>query len=323
MLSVLIAFGIFLTVVLVIEGSYYAYFSYSRRGRDLQRIKYRLQDWPTPNQQRPVTIVRKDVFSDIPWLDDLMKHQWNLGWLSRLHMQAAARTSIGTYLLMSAVCAGMGSLVPIFWHAQVLLVLGSGLVGASLPILSLYRLKKKRMDLFGRQLPDALDLMARALRAGHAFFVGMKLIGEECADPIGGEFKRAFDEISMGVSVPDALQNLAYRIDSPDLRFFVTAISVQRETGGNLAEIIELLAGMIRKRFQLYEKIRALSAEGRLSAYILFGLPFLVGTVLHVINPDYMDVLFTDPLGQKIVAVGLILMAIGALATKKMIAIKV
>lgn len=323
MLSVLIAFGIFLTIVLAIEGSYYAYYAYSRRGKYLQRIKYRLQDWPTPDQQQSVMIVRKEVFSDIPWLDGWLKRSWNLGWLSRLHTQAAARTSIGAYILMSAVCGGGGLLLPSLWHAPVLLMLAGGLIGGSLPILSLYRLKKKRMDMFAHQLPDALDLMARALRAGHAFFVGMKLVGEECADPIGGEFKRAFDEISMGVSVPEALQNLAHRVDSPDLRFFVTAISVQRETGGNLAEIVELLGSLIRKRFQLYEKIRALSAEGKLSAYILFGLPFLVGTVLHVINPNYMDVLFTDPLGQKIIAVGLVLMTTGALVTKKMIAMKV
>lgn len=320
----LIAFGIFLTIVLVLEGAYYAYRVFSRAGRSAERIRERLQEWPRPDQPKPVEIRRKEVLSDIPWLNAwATKRRWQLGWLTRWHAQAAPRMALRTYLLLSAGLASVGFLLPGLWSAPLGLLLAGGVTGAALPFVWLYSQKQRRMAAFERQLPDALDLIARALRSGHAFFVGLKLVGEEFTDPIGSEFKRAFDEVSMGISVPEALENLAKRVDCPDLRFFVTAVSVQRETGGNLAEVIEVLSGLIRKRFALYEKIRALSAEGRLSAYILFTLPLFVGTVLHVINPDYMRVLFTDPVGLNMLIAGLVMMTFGILVTKKLIVIKV
>jgi len=179
------------------------------------------------------------------------------------------------------------------------------------------------MAKFQRQLPEALELIARALRAGHAFFVGLKLVGEEFPEPIGPEFKRAFDEVSMGISVPQALQNLADRVDCIDVKFFVTSVSVQRETGGNLAEIIESLGHVIRKRFELYMKIAALSAEGRVSAIILFALPLVLGLFLYRMNPEYIGVLFTDPIGHTMLMTGSALMIIGAFITRKMINIEV
>jgi tight adherence protein B len=179
------------------------------------------------------------------------------------------------------------------------------------------------MKMFERQLPEALELVSRALRAGHAFSVGLKLVGDEAADPIGIEFRRVFDEVSMGVALPQALQNMTDRLDCVDLRFFVTSVLVQRETGGNLAEIIDSLAGMIRKRFELQLKVKALSAEGRFSAVLLLALPLVVGGTLYKMNPEYMSTLFTDPMGQKMVMVGSFLMVTGAIIMKRMVAIKV
>jgi tight adherence protein B len=179
------------------------------------------------------------------------------------------------------------------------------------------------MAQFQRQLPEALELIARALRAGHAFFVGLKLVGEEFSEPIGPEFKRAFDEVSMGISVQQALQNLANRVDCLDLKFFVTSVSVQRETGGNLAEIIESLGHLIRKRFELYLKIKALSAEGKVSAIILFALPLVLGLLLYRMNPEYIGLLFTDPIGHTMLMTGSALMIIGAFITMKMVNIEV
>ena len=162
-----------------------------------------------------------------------------------------------------------------------------------------------------------------ALPICHAFSVGLKLVGDEAADPVGIEFRRVFDEIAMGVALPQALQNMTDRLDSLDLRFFVTSVLVQRETGGNLAEIIDSLAGMIRRRFELQLKVNALSAEGRFSGIILFGLPIVVGLLLYEMNPDYMGLLITDPIGQNLVMVGSFLMVTGAIVMKRMIAIKV
>jgi tight adherence protein B len=179
------------------------------------------------------------------------------------------------------------------------------------------------MKQFERQLPEALELVSRALKAGHAFSVGLKLVGEEAADPIGIEFRRVFDEVSMGVALPQALQNMTERLESVDLRFFVTSVLVQRETGGNLAEIIDSLAELIRKRFELQLKVRALSAEGRFSGIILFCLPIVVGMLLFQMNPEYMGLLFKDPIGQTMVMVGSSLMVTGAFVMKRIIAIKV
>jgi tight adherence protein B len=177
--------------------------------------------------------------------------------------------------------------------------------------------------MFERQLPEALELVSRALRAGHALSVGLKLVGEEASDPIAIEFKRVFDEVSMGVALPQALQNMTDRLGSVDLRFFVTSILVQRETGGNLAEIIDSLAGLIRMRFELLLRVKALSAEGRFSAGVLLALPVLVAGGLFKMNPDYMMTLFTDPMGQNMFMVGSFLMVTGAIIMKRMVAIKV
>jgi tight adherence protein B len=193
----------------------------------------------------------------------------------------------------------------------------------ALPVGYLYWQKCQRMGKLERQLPEALELMSRALKAGHAFSVGMKLVADESADPIGVEFRRVFEEVSMGVSLPQALQNMTDRLNCVDIKFFVTSVLVQRETGGNLAEIIDSLATLIRKRFELQLKVKALSAEGRFSAVILFVLPLLVGGALFKMNPEYIGLLFTDPVGQNLATATSLLMITGAIVMKRMVAIRV
>jgi tight adherence protein B len=323
MLTVLIACGIFGTIVLLFEGMYYAYQVLSKRGKETQRIKDRIQEWTVKPDLRQLDIVRNQSLSDIPWLHDLLVPIRKLDRLRRLHERGNNTLPFGTFLLASfliAILIGAGCLQ---FHTHLIVTLASGVIGAFLPFGYLYWTKKKRMAKFQRQLPEALELIARALRAGHAFFVGLKLVGEEFPEPIGPEFKRAFDEVSMGISVPQALQNLADRVECLDVKFFVTSVSVQRETGGNLAEIIESLGLLIRKRFELYMKITALSAEGKVSAIILFALPLVLGLLLYWMNPEYIRLLFTDPIGHTMLMTGSALMILGAFITKKMINIEV
>jgi tight adherence protein B len=192
-----------------------------------------------------------------------------------------------------------------------------------LPWGHLYYRKWHRLGEFHRQLPDALELTGRALRAGHALFVGMKMVGSEMRDPIAGEFQRSVDEISMGVSVPESMNHLADRVELLDVKFFVTSVNIQRETGGNLAEIIDSLGRLIRKRFELKKKVRALSADGRISAVILTSLPIGMALVLHFINAEYLAPLFIDPMGQTMVAVAVTLMILGGIVMKRLINIKV
>jgi tight adherence protein B len=325
MLTSLIALGIFLTMVLLLEGTYYVYrtFAYQKT----ERVIERLQEWSGTRKSTDVTaavaILRKDAMSDIPWLNDLLMSIKRLNALRTLHAQARAKLPLGAFLLLSGLLAAIACLISVQLGGHALVMISATGVGAALPILHLWRKKAKRMAELHRQLPEALELVARALHSGHAFFVGMKLVGEEFADPIGTEFKQAFDEVSMGFSVPQALQNLANRVDCVDMKFFVTSVNLQRETGGNLAEIIESLSELIRKRFELHLKVRVLSAEGKFSAIILFALPFALGAVLFKLNPDYISLLFTDPLGHQMLMVGGLLMTIGAFITKRMIAIKV
>lgn len=321
MLMALIGLGIFGTVLLFMYACSTAYRVLAPRGTD--RAIERVQNWSSSVEAAPFEIVRKDSLSDIPWLNDLLKQVRRLQVLKELHQQADCRTPLGVFVLVAILLALIGlSLALLMRQTFLFAVLLGALLGA-IPYGYLLWKKSQRLAMFERQLPEALELVARALRAGHAFSVGLKMVGEEASDPIGKEFRRVFDEVSMGVALQQALDNMTHRVDSVDLRFFTTSVLVQRETGGNLAEIIDSLAGLIRQRFELQLKVKALSAEGRISAIILLGLPFVVGALLFKTSPDYMGLLFTDPIGRNLATVGSIMMVVGAVMMKRMVNIKV
>jgi len=200
----------------------------------------------------------------------------------------------------------------------------AGLAMGYLPFLYLIFKKNSRMKKFDAQLPDALDLMARALKAGHAFPGGLQMVAREFDEPIGTEFAKVVEEVNFGVGVEEALRNLANRIDgSPDLKFFAIAVMIQRESGGNLAEILESIARIIRERFKLMGNIRTLSAEGRISAWILGTLPFFIAFYIFSVNPEYIKILRSDPIGNLLVVVVLLMMISGIVVMNKMIKIKV
>src|ERR1043165_3271940 len=282
MLTVLIALGIFGTILLLLQGIVLLHRVMSPRGTD--RAVERIQKWSAPEVTAQLDIVRKESLSDIPWLHNLLITMRRFQPLRLLHRQADCRMPLGIFVLATPLLALGALLLALMIHQPLLLALLFACILGALPAGYLYWLKSRRMAVFERQLPEALELVSRALRAGHAFSVGLKLVGDEAADPVGIEFRRVFDEISMGVALPQALQNMTDRLDCVDLRFFVTAVLVQRETGGNLAEIIDSLASLIRKRFELQLKVKALSAEGRISGVVLFGLPLVLGAVLYKIN---------------------------------------
>ena len=322
MLNVLIALGIFATILVFLQGCAALHRAMTPRGKD--RAIERLQKWSAPGSAVQLEIVRKELLSGIPWLNELLATMRRFQPLRLLHRQADCQIPLGSFVLSTPLLALVGLIGPMWMmHFPFLLALVPGALCGAIPSGYLYWLKTQRMRKFGQQLPEALELISRALKAGHAFSVGLKLVGDEAADPIGVEFRRVFDEVSMGVALPQALQNMTERLDSVDLRFFVTSVLVQRETGGNLAEIIDSLAELIRKRFELQLKVRALSAEGRFSGIILFCLPILVGILLYQLNPEYMGLLFTDPMGQRMAIVGSFLMVTGAFVMKRLIAIKV
>jgi tight adherence protein B len=230
---------------------------------------------------------------------------------------------LGLFLMLSVVLGVVGMTIAAFMDYPLLVAGGVGLVCLMLPLIKIKMQRTKRFKEFERQLPEALDLMARALRAGHAFSVGMKMVGDEFPDPIGPEFNRTVEEISFGIDTPEAMANLNNRVVSTDLKFFITALVVQRETGGNLAEIIEAISRLIRQRFELLGRVKALSAEGRMSGIILFAMPFVMGGVLWWLNEEYMRLLIEDDLGLMMAAAAGFLMLVGAYVMKNMCDIKV
>jgi tight adherence protein B len=226
------------------------------------------------------------------------------------------------FVLLSAGLAFGG------WFVGIVLFedLGRAFVCATLgivPWVQLSRLQRKRRNLFEAQLPDALDLLIRALRAGHSLSTGLQMVGKELPDPIGTEFGQVAHEIQLGQQVRHALANLTYRVESEDLPFFVTAISIQQETGSNLAEVLENLSRVIRERFKLYGKVRALTAMGRASANLLAGWPLVMVGALYAVNRDYVAPLWEEDAGQMLALISFVMVVIGYVICRRMATIKV
>jgi len=324
-MTIIISLGIFLSLILLIEGGYYFYHQFlNPQQRNLKR-RLRGSGRATEGKEKQdvAGILRQRKLSDLPWLNDFLVSLKKVASIERTLQQANSQMPVSVFFLLSGCFGAGGGIVGVIQDYGILVSLVFGIVGCSLPWMFVRLKRKKRFAEFQRQLPEGLDLMARALRAGHAFSVGMKMVGDEFPDPIGPEFGRTVEEISFGIDVPEALANLTARVDCIDLKFFVTALVVQRETGGNLAEIIEAISRLIRQRYELLGRIKALSAEGRLSGYILVGLPFVMAGVLWYINEEYMSLLFTDPMGQMMLGGAGVLMAIGSYVMRNMCQIKV
>jgi tight adherence protein B len=322
-MTIAISIGIFLSIILLVEGAYFFYHQYvSPQSRSLKR---RLRGGAARPKEgiEALEILRQRKLSDLPWLNDILSTMSNLGGLEKILQQANSQMPLGVFLLVSVVMGVGGMVVAAFMDYPLLVAVGVGLVCLMVPLIKIKMQRKARFKEFERQLPEALDLMARALRAGHAFSVGMKMVGDEFPDPIGPEFSRTVEEISFGIDVPEAMNNLNERVISTDLKFFITALVVQRETGGNLAEIIEAISRLIRQRFELLGRVKALSAEGRLSGIVLFVMPFVMGGVLWWMNEDYMRLLIEDDLGLMMLGAAGLLMLFGAVIMKKMCDIKV
>jgi len=199
----------------------------------------------------------------------------------------------------------------------------SSIIAGVAPFLVVLYKRRRRFSRFEEQFPDALDLLARAVRAGHAFTTAFSLIGEEMADPVAAEFRFTHRQQSMGLPLREALGNMATRLPLPDVRIFVSAIQIQRDTGGNLGEILDTLSSVVRERFKIMREVRVLTAEGRLSMYFLVGTPIFVGIMMYWLNPENMQILFTDPMGRTALGGAAVMQFFGYLIIRKMIKLKV
>jgi tight adherence protein B len=321
-MDLLIAITIFILTLVLIEGGYYALRKI--RSPEKREVLRRLRGYPTTEYDREIIdIMRKSMLSDVPWLNRmLLSIRWT-DKLSRMIEQSGTESTLGVFILLSIVLAAGGFVISLWVASNALLSLIIAFFLGVFPFLYVYLKKKRRMEKFQRQLPDALDLIARALKAGHAFTGGLKMVGDELGEPVGTEFEKTLHEINFGSGVPEALKGLTQRVDCPDLRFFIISVIIQRETGGNLAEILAKIAYLIRERFKLQNRVQVLSAEGKLSAIILIAIPFVIALALSVLNPVYIKTLFIDPIGKALVAFSLLMMAIGMVVMKRMIEIRV
>jgi tight adherence protein B len=313
---------IFVISVSIIHLSIYVF----KGGRSYDRnkiIKRLRKTIYLENENKGSDIIRQRVMSDIPFLNRILIKTPGIIKLDNLISQANAKQSLGFFILLALLLSFIGFLTGAIIIKNQLIGLGLILIEGSLPFLYLSHLKRKRIGKFKRQLPEALDLMSRALKAGHAFTNGMKLAADEFDDPLGPEFAEALDEINFGISVPDALRNMTKRIDCSEIRYFVVGVILQRETGGNLSELMGILSYLIREKFKFEGKVRTLSAEGRLSAVILIALPFFIAGYLQFQNPKYLATLFMDPIGKVMIIGAAIMMIIGIFVMKKMVKIEV
>jgi len=234
-----------------------------------------------------------------------------------LALSLAQAASVAGVLVLLALALGTS----LAWPAPLSVVLGA--LGLLLWTAFLQHRRSQRMALIDQALPDALELMARSMQAGHAFISAMQVAAKESAPPLSHELRTVFEEVNFGISTPQALQALAVRVASEDVRYFVVAVVIQTETGGNLAEILKNTARLIRERQKIAGVVRVLSAEGRISAVILSLLPFVLAAFMSWVNPDFVSRLWTDPLGLQLLYVSLILMAFGILWMWRLVQIRV
>ena len=247
----------------------------------------------------------------------------NLPSLNRIFEQADCHIKPSTLTAISLILAAMGATAS--WLARVpwYLAPGAGLVMFVIPFLWLLNKRRVRLKKFAAQLPDALELVARALRAGHSLAAGMHVVAEEMPSPICEEFGRVYEEQNLGIAIEESMRNLCERVPNLDLRFFVTSVAIQRQTGGDLAEILDKIGYVIRERYRILGQVKALTGEGRLSGVVLIALPFVLFLVMLHLKPDYVQLLWTDPLGIKMSIFGIVTQILGAATIKKIVDIKV
>lgn len=310
----------FLAVVMALEGLYNLWAS--SRGSEAMRIRDRLSAL-SGDAFTEVAIERREKAVRFSWFQALIERSAHGERLVRWVTACGTSVSAGELILLSAGLGLLGLLLPGLSGKPPVFGLAIGVALAAAPWWRMSMLRNKRVRRFETQFPEALDLMCRAMRAGHSFPASVKLVGEEIPEPLGRDFRVLFDEMNYGVPVNEAMTHLAQHVPLPDVGYFVVAVLIQRESGGNLAELLEKISSIVRARLKLMGDVRTLSAEGKLSAIILTALPFCVGLMVNLLNPKFLEILWTDPAGLRLVGLVLLMMILGVLWMRKIIAIRI
>ncbi|MFY9852388.1 MAG: type II secretion system F family protein [Terracidiphilus sp.] len=266
-----------------------------------------------------INLRKTEQFSAIPWLNKKLDQIELAPRIQSLLYQADLKWSTGGMLAGSGLCFALPAYLAYLRLNSILMALPVGLLMGCAPLLFVLYKRGKRLDAFQQGLPEALDLMVSALRAGHSLVAAIGSVARECIDPIGCEFRACFDEQNYGLELKTALDNLINRVPLQDLRIFATAILIQKESGGNLAEVLDKTAHVIRERFRLKRQVGVHTAQGRMTGWVLTLLPVLLGTLLYLVNPEMMSILWKNPLGIKMLWTAGIMIVIGGLIIRKIV----
>jgi tight adherence protein B len=320
------AFIAILVFVIVTAGVFAAVSIFDKRSERARLLRDRLAAVQKTAERAPseeLALLRDEMLSEIPALDSLLRRSERVSNLQIMLSQADLDIRAGNMLLL---CAGSGvAFAVIAFYTGGSLIFGwlGLLLGAFLPYSYASYRRSQRFQKFEELFPEAIDTLARAVRAGHAFTTALELIANEVAEPIASEFRKLFEEQKFGLPVRDALINLTQRVPLVDIKFFVTAVMLQRETGGNLAEILDNLSYVIRERFKIMRQVRVYTAQGRLTMVLLMSLPPVIVTLMLIMSPGFIRPLFTDPMGHILVVGGIALQTVGYFVIRKVIRIQV
>jgi len=320
----IISFLVFVFALFLVLGSYLL----ATHGTDKKRarLQKRLSEallHSANTEDVDVVLARNEIMSEIPWVNRTLINIQAALQLKRMLDQADLHITPSRLLMFSFMAGMLGALAASVLTVFIPIMILAGLACAAIPLVHVWWKRKRRFDAFLYHLPDSLDLISRALSAGHAFSEALHMVSMEMPEPIATEFRKAYEEQNLGLSIKLALENLTQRMPLLDLKLCVTAILIQRETGGNLAEILEKVAYTIRERFRIMGDLKTLTTSSRMSAWLLCALPIFVALAVTVMNPDYMSVLWTNPRGHYLIAAAMTMQITGMLIVRKILKIKI
>lgn len=313
----MIALLILLTILLGVVGLYQTFYRPRRQFRE--RLAMRIKELRRPSMTQPApSVFRSEDQMAVPLLGSRAGRA-----VARLLERADVNLRVRDVILLSGLFMVLGGGLGWLWSESLVISFAPSLLLAGAPFAYLYIVGQRRIEQFLEQLPDALDLMTRALRAGHAFGGALQAVATEMPDPVAKEFSKTFDELNLGVDLKSALERLIERVPLMDLRLCVTAILIHQEIGGNLTDILSNVSGVIRDRFRILGQVKVYTAQGRLTGWIIGLLPLVMALVMHIVNPEYLKVLGAHPWGQMLLVVGLLLEVIGFLVIRRIMSISI
>ena len=319
----LIALLVFVVVALAAFGVGSIFDQRNARARLIKERLANEHKAPELAAEEELALLRDEQLSQIPALDQLLRRSARVADIQKMLAQAGMSLRAGNFLGISVLAGVIATFLGYALSKRVEIAWVAMLVGFILPYSYASYRRTKRFEKFEELFPEAIDTLARAVRAGHAFTTALEMITDEVAEPVSGEFRQLYEEQKFGMPVRDALINLTERMPLVDVKFFVTAVMLQRETGGNLAEILDNLSYVIRERFKIQRQVRVYTAQGRLTMALLMGMPPIIVGVMLLVNPAFIRPLFSDPIGHTLLVAGITLQTIGYFVIRKIIRIQV